>query len=1056
MSDNIKLLGYVTEDFVSRRILYADIIHPHDIDILRSALQEYLDHEDKPFFNFDYRILDSSGNVHWVAERSVAKRDSKGNLTHIDGIILDITEKKEIEIAVKQVNEYLEGIINTVREPLLILDSKLRVISANRSFYQSFKLSPEETEDCFLYELDSGQWNIPDLKPLLQDVFLTNRGFDDFEIEASFKNIGSRIMLLNAKRMQKKGKSMQSPNSMRNRRMLLNATGVQSSVDSDAMVLLAIEDITDRKHAEIKLRSSEEKYSTLVEKGNDGIVIFQNEIISFVNSKLSDLSGFSKEELLGKNIQEYMPIDYRRMLSKRYKKALKDSRSIQRDYEIEFLKKEGGSFPAELSFSYIHHEGNPAVMMTIRDITERKKAESDLKSSEEKYSTLVEKANDGIVIVQDEVIKFVNSKLSNITGCSKETAVGTMFMERIPVEYRRMVQKKYQKTLKEKRSLPSPYEIELVSGNDSVFPAEINLSFIYHEGNPAVMMTVRDITQRKKDEIKLRASEKKYSTLVEKGNDGIVIVQNNVLVFANMKFGQITGYTKEESVGKVFESFMSVEYRHMISKKFKRNLEKNRNKSLKYEVELLSKHGKHIPAEINSSVIEHEGKPAYMAIIRDITKQKEKEKELMDLIEVEKVLEDVIKSSPAVVFFWRPEDDWPVEFVSENISQFGYKPEEFTGGKLLYGDIIHPSDLGKVRSDVNRSYEKSDEMSREYRILTKSGEVRWVDERSVIKRDGEFNIDYIQGIIVDITDRKNINNFMQIESELGNFFSPTGDVEDIFQQLLEFTIQVNTIDCGALYLVDNTTGDLNLVAHEGLSDNFVKNVRHYESNSINARLLMTGYPIYKLYHEISALTPGEDLRYEGLEATAIIPVRHEENLVAILFLASHDEYDIPFDVRDSLEIISSQVGAVIGRIKEDVSVQKSQGNLQSLFDSLEDLIFVMDTNGCIVHSNQFALKRLDFISENVMGMNILELYPPNKALEAASVLGDIIAGRSSMSVIPFRSHTGEIVHVETKFTRGEWDGQEVFICLSREFVPEDVAKNVDMFTSKRGKIEGRI
>ncbi|WP_406660313.1 PAS domain S-box protein [Methanolobus sp. ZRKC3] len=1037
VSDNIRLLGYVTEDFTSGRIFYADIIHPHDIESLRSALQEYQEHEDKPFFNFEYRIFDSSGNVHWVAERSVINRDPAGKVTHLDGIILDITEKKEAQIAVENANEYLEGIINTVREPLMILDSEVRVISASRSFYQFFKLTPEETEDHYFYELDSGQWNILELKPLIQDVLSNNRGFDDFEVEVDFKNIGRRIMLLNAHRIQSKSRPMHSQNSLRNRRMLLNAQSMRNSSDENPMVLLAIEDITQRKHAEVELRLSEEKYSNLVEKGNDAIIIVQDEVVRFVNSKLSEFSGYSKEELLGGRLQDHLLIDYRRMVSKKYNKALKDRRSIRRSYEIEFLKKDGGSFPAEISFSFIHHEDNPAVMMTIRDITQRKQAENELKASEEKYSTLVEKGSDGIVIVQDEVIKFLNHKLTDLTGCAKGKSVGMSFLNRLPVEYRRVVLKKYQQVLKKESSLPHPYEVELLSGNDSTFPAEISFSFIQHEGRPAVMLTVRDITQRKQAENELKASEKKYSTLVEKGNDGIVVVQDDVLVFANLKFGQITGYTKEESIGEPFGSFIAMEYIHMVTKKIRRSLEKQRNERRKYEAELLSKDERHIPVEINTSIIEHEGRPACMAIIRDITKQKQKEKQLLDLIAVEQVLEDVIKSSPAVVFFWRPENDWPVDFVSENISQFGYEAEEFTSGKLLYGDIIHPSDLDTVREEVSISYKEGKELSHEYRILTKSGEVKWVDERSVIKRDPSGNVQYIQGIIVDITERKNINNFMRIESDLGNFFSPTGDIKDIFNQLLEFTVQVEKIDCGALYLVDELTGELNLVAHKGLSPSFVESTKHYDANSITARLFMAGYPLYKLYHEISALTPRVNLRYEGLEATAIIPVRYQEKFVAVLFLASHTEYDIPANVRNSLETISSQAGAVIGRIKEEVDVHKNQNSLQLLFNSLEDLLFVINSDGCILHTNQFAHTRLGYLPDEIVGKNMLKLYPSNKALEAASVLGDIISGRSSISTVPFESQAGEIIPVETKFTKAEWNGEVALVALSREISSKD-------------------
>ncbi|RQD89036.1 PAS domain S-box protein [Methanosalsum natronophilum] len=133
----------------------------------------------------------------------------------------------------------------------------------------------------------------------------------------------------------------------------------------------------------------------------------------------------------------------------------------------------------------------------------------------------------------------------------------------------------------------------------------------------------------------------------------------------------------------------------------------------------------------------------------------------------------VINSSQVVVFLWLPEDKWPVEVVSDNITQFGYQPEEFTSGKLLYADIVHPEDLHKVEKDLDelvaqhtyyngtKSVQKNkiidtipEYFTSEYRIITKSGDVRWVDERTLLRLDQNGTVTYLQGIILDITDRK--------------------------------------------------------------------------------------------------------------------------------------------------------------------------------------------------------------------------------------------------------------------------------------------------------------
>src|SRR3990170_6592120 len=103
---------------------------------------------------------------------------------------------------VEDIQDYALNIVDTVREPLLILDTTLRVRSANRAFYQTFQVSPEETVDRLIYELGNGQWDIPDLRRLLEDIVPKSSVFDDFELEHTFPVIGRRVMLLNARRLQ--------------------------------------------------------------------------------------------------------------------------------------------------------------------------------------------------------------------------------------------------------------------------------------------------------------------------------------------------------------------------------------------------------------------------------------------------------------------------------------------------------------------------------------------------------------------------------------------------------------------------------------------------------------------------------------------------------------------------------------------------------------------------------------------------------------------------------------------------------------------------------------
>jgi len=151
-----------------------------------------------------------------------------------------VAERKQAERAVEEARKYTNAIVETVREPLMVLDVDLRVISANRSFYRTFEVAPAETVGQFIYDLGNRQWNIPRLRELLEDILPKNTTFDDYEVEHDFATIGRKTMLLNARRIYQK-------------------------VNKTQMILVAIEDITKRKQAEEKLRQYHEHLEELVE-----------------------------------------------------------------------------------------------------------------------------------------------------------------------------------------------------------------------------------------------------------------------------------------------------------------------------------------------------------------------------------------------------------------------------------------------------------------------------------------------------------------------------------------------------------------------------------------------------------------------------------------------------------------------------------------------------------------------------------------------------------------------------------------------------------------------
>ena len=178
-------------------------------------------------------VLDETGAWHKLYIRPYKTLDDK-----VAGVVImlfDIDALKRREREINDSRDYAVSIVETVREPLLVLDSELRVRTANRAFYQSFQVSPAETEGSLIYRIGGGEWNIPRLRSLLEELLSRNAHFENFEVDHFFPGIGQRTMLLNAHRV------------------------VQGEGRKTQLILLAIEDITDRREAERLRHETEDR-----------------------------------------------------------------------------------------------------------------------------------------------------------------------------------------------------------------------------------------------------------------------------------------------------------------------------------------------------------------------------------------------------------------------------------------------------------------------------------------------------------------------------------------------------------------------------------------------------------------------------------------------------------------------------------------------------------------------------------------------------------------------------------------------------------------------------
>ncbi|WP_283743487.1 PAS domain-containing protein [Sideroxydans sp. CL21] len=209
---------FVTETDRDRWYLHFGSVLKHD---QRQRCELVFQREDGSHFNAQLDSLKVRNALGSEELEQAPGLHTPGGAFSVRIAITDITERVQAETAVTEAREFAESIVDTVREPLIVLDDALKVVSVSRSFYQKFHVAPEDTVGRQIYELGQHQWDIPKLREMLETILPHNRVLEDFEVVHDFPGIGKRRMLLNA------------------RRLVCKTGGTQ-------LILLAMEDVTER------------------------------------------------------------------------------------------------------------------------------------------------------------------------------------------------------------------------------------------------------------------------------------------------------------------------------------------------------------------------------------------------------------------------------------------------------------------------------------------------------------------------------------------------------------------------------------------------------------------------------------------------------------------------------------------------------------------------------------------------------------------------------------------------------------------------------------------
>jgi PAS domain S-box-containing protein len=405
--------------------------------------------------------------------------------------------------------------------------------------------------------------------------------------------------------------------------------------------------------------------------------------------------------------------------------------------------------------SYLQKGGDPVPQFIelshkVRQAIQKRMAEGQLQESEDRYRTLIEHADEAVLVIQNGRICFANPKLREITGYSTEEFVEKPFLEYVHADDRANIGEQHKRRLSGE-VLKEHYTFRILSKGGSVIWNEIRSSLISWNGRTAVLVLLQDITERRKAEEALRESEGKFRAAVDQSIDGIIIVDfTGKLLFANNSVAQFTGY-ELDVVGKLnVLDIVSPEFHLQAMSDFA--LVAAGTDSYPMEYKIIGAGKKELWIECIAKKITYAGSSAVMLSIRDLSKRHLAEKALRTREEFFREITENLTS----VFYVNERGSNKFVYVSPAYEKVWMQSRQtLYDNPYAYLEAVHPDDRPRLEESIRGELEDGLYVDMEYRIIRPDGTVRWIHSRNFPVIGEKGTVYRVAGTAEDITDLRN-------------------------------------------------------------------------------------------------------------------------------------------------------------------------------------------------------------------------------------------------------------------------------------------------------------
>jgi PAS domain S-box-containing protein len=586
-----QMLGYLPEEMAE--MSFKDITHPQDqqegIQFMTDALQK-----DAGNYRTEKRYICKGGAVIWVNLNVSAVRDGNGRLLYFVTQTEDITEKKKITELLQVREQQLRLFVEYSPAALAMFDKDMRYLMASKRWLSDYGLEGRQVIGRIHYEL------FPDNPQRWRDIHRrcmngeTAKSEEDFYVDENGKTIWLRWEVHPWRHYN----------------------------GDIGGIILFTEVITRLKEAEIKFRN-------LVERSPVGVCIIQGDRFAYVNPEFAEIFGYSQQEMASCTPAAKVLAD-----ESRYIFSYPQGNSTTDDahfMQVEAIgeRKDGQQIFLGVYGTVATYEGRPALMCTLMDITERKTAEYMIRDSEEKRRMIMDAALDAIIGMDERgVIVAWNPQAEIVFGWSEQEVLGQLLADKIiPVQYREKHRKGMEHYLKtgDGPILQRLIEVSAINKMGEEFPVELTIIPVTRQNETTFTAFLRDISERKRTQNKLKESEEKFRNLVEKSLAGVYILQEGKVVYINPAHQRIMGYSLQEL--KSMENIESLVHEADIPhfRAYHQPGSDTAGHQNQYVLRALRKDGRFVYLEIVTSEIIYEGRPAWIGTLLDITSRIEEE-----------------------------------------------------------------------------------------------------------------------------------------------------------------------------------------------------------------------------------------------------------------------------------------------------------------------------------------------------------------------------------------------------------------------------------------------